>query len=401
MDLIIISLSRWDGKYSSTVLSLSKVFARTHRVFYIDNPFTLKDLITGITSRQVLRRLKALLIGKDIYKTPIADTPNFIAVTPSVTVPVNWLPRGWLFDKLSALNDRIVYRAIEKTIRQHEVKEFIYFNSFNPLYGNYFPESFQPTLSVYHCVDDISKSAYVNKHGTRLEEEVMRRAGMTITTSTELKRLKSPFANQIHILPNAANVRLFRTAVFEKLVKPAEVAALPEGKEIILYIGNVCQRLDYELLVKIADSYPDRVLMMVGPISNDGYQRSGLNKRNNVVFTGARKLEELPAYLQYSHCAIIPFLCNTLTRSIYPLKINEYLSAGKPVVTTAFSVDVISFNKIIQVSNNHQDFIDNIDKAIRTDNEENKHHRVEFSACNSWEDRAEKFWKIVEEHKHG
>lgn len=397
MDIIIIALSRWDGKYSSTVLSLAKVFARTHRVFYIDNPFTFKEFFVGLKSRQVLRRIQALLFGRNIYTTPIPDTPNFIAVTPLLTLPINWLPKGRLYSFFAALNDRIVFKVIKKAIKKYEIQRFIYFNSFNPHYGNSFPADFKPDLSVYHCVDDISNSPYVAKHGTWLEESAISKYGMTITTSTELKKLKSRFSKNVHLLPNAANVQLFQTAAYKKLVKPWELKQFPEDKQFIVYMGNICHRLDYELLVKVADHFTDKVLLMVGPLSNGGYKQSGLNQRKNVIFTGQKSLEDLPAYLQYSHCAIIPFLCNALTKSIYPLKINEYLSAGKPVVTTAFSEDVLGFDSVTYLAQDHTDFIKSIDKGIKEDNEERKKRRIAFSASNSWEDRAVKFWALIDE----
>ncbi len=398
MDIIIVALSRWDGKYSSTVLSLAKVFARTNRVFYVDNPFTLKDVITGLKSKQIVRRLGALLLGKNIFLRPLSDMPNFVAVTPRPTIPVNWLPKGKLFSRLAAINDRIVFSAIKKTIEHHGIKDFIYLNSFNPLYGNSFPDEFRPTLSIYHCVDDIRESPYVSRHGPWLEEIAINKAGLTITTSTELKRLKSCFTRNVFVVPNAANVTLFQKALQQPLPVPEEMQSLPEGKEVVVYIGNICHRLNYELLTALADRFPERILLMVGPFANNLYKKSGLSLRKNVYFTGPKKLEDLPAFLQHSHCAIIPFLCNALTKSIYPLKINEYLSAGKPVVTTAFSEDVKGFAEVAAVAEDTEAFLAGVDESIRTDSPEKRLKRSAFAANNSWEDRASKFWELINDH---
>src|SRR4030095_14581691 len=118
-----------------------------------------------------------------------------------------------------------------------------------------------------------------------------------------------------------------------------------------------------ELLVKIA-AVPENFLVMVGPITADKYRQAGLDQRRNVMFTGCKDIAELPAYLKYSHCCIIPFLCNQLTRSIYPLKINEYLSAGKPVVTTNFSEDIATFARVAYVIKTHQEFLTAIGRAL-------------------------------------
>ncbi|HRE53106.1 MAG TPA: hypothetical protein PK339_16935, partial [Flavitalea sp.] len=54
-DIICFSLSRWDAPISSPALSLAKEFAKHNRVFYIDHPFSWKDLITERNTPQVRR----------------------------------------------------------------------------------------------------------------------------------------------------------------------------------------------------------------------------------------------------------------------------------------------------------------------------------------------------------
>jgi glycosyltransferase involved in cell wall biosynthesis len=115
----------------------------------------------------------------------------------------------------------------------------------------------------------------------------------------------------------------------------------------------------------------------------------------NVVFAGPRKINELPPYLQYFDCAIIPFRKNTLTNSIYPLKINEYLAAGKPVISTNFSADINSFSDVAYVVNTDDEFLHAIDKAIEEDNDERKQARLKVAEQNTWTVRVKQFWDII------
>jgi teichuronic acid biosynthesis glycosyltransferase TuaH len=395
-DIIMLALPRWDGAYSSTAYSMAKELSRYTRVFYIDNPFTYKDYYANKNGTQIVRRKNALLQGKDIFTTPDAEFPNLVAVTPKLTLPINWLPKGIFYNLLSRWNDKIMERAIEETIKAFSIKKYAFINSFNPLFGKYFSKRINPFLAIYHCVDDISKSAYVAKHGTRLENEAVRKADLTLVTSMELKRLKSIHSSHVYYLPNAADVALFQKAVRENLTKPRELANIT--KKIICYTGNICHRLDYELLVKIARQHQDKILLMIGPFANDNYKKAGLDKMDNVLFTGRKSIEELPYYLKYSDCCIIPFLCIPLTKSIYPLKINEYLSAGKPVVTTNFSEDIANFGEVAFVSSNHEEFIGNISTAIDGDNEKKVDDRVEYASTNSWSYRAKQFFEIIDKH---
>ena len=396
-DIIMFALPRWDGNYSSTAYSLAKALSKHTRVFYIDNPFTLKYFLTDRNSEQIQRRKQALIQGKNIFTKPDSEYPGLVAVTPRLTLPVNWMPPGFLYNAFSKVNDQIVSEAINKTIRVYGIRKFVFINSFNPLFGKYLSFSVKPFLKVYHAVDDISQSEYLDKHGVLLEREAMKGADLTIVTSSELKRLSERHTKHVYLLPNAANVRLFQKALLNTLPMPEEIQRLPKDSKIITYAGNICHRIDYELLVKIAKHNPDKVLLMIGPFANDNYRKSGLDKLANVVFTGKKNLEALPSYLKYSHCCIIPFLCNQLTRSIYPLKVNEYLSTGKPVVTTNFSEDILSFRNVIYTSENHEEFLKNIDNAIANDKEESRLERLLAARDNNWEDRARQFTGIVEE----
>ncbi len=115
----------------------------------------------------------------------------------------------------------------------------------------------------------------------------------------------------------------------------------------------------------------------------------------NVVFAGPRKITELPAFLQYFDCVIIPFRKNTLTKSIYPLKINEYLAAGKPVIATHFSEDIYTFHDVAYIADSHEEFIQLIDMAIDENNAALQEKRVAVASQNTWAARVSQFWNIL------
>jgi glycosyltransferase involved in cell wall biosynthesis len=114
-----------------------------------------------------------------------------------------------------------------------------------------------------------------------------------------------------------------------------------------------------------------------------------------VLLTGPKPITELPAYLRHFDCTIIPFLKNNLTGGIYPLKINEYLAAGKSVVTTDFSEDIRSFAQHVHIAENHDQFIKMIDLAVKDNSELQKQNRLEIARSNSWEERMNLFWDLA------
>lgn len=346
----------------------------------------------------MILRKNALLKGRDLFFTPEKNHPDLVAVTPRLALPINWLPAGVMYDTFSRINDYTLSLALNETLKEYKIKKYMLINSFNPLYGRFLNLKVKPAMNIYQSVDNISHSSYVNKHGPRLEEEYIRKADFTVVTSSELQRLKSEISEDVFLLPNAANISIFQRAVTENLEKPEEISALPSGKKVICYMGNICHRLDYELLIKVATSHPDKILLMVGPFANELFRTSGLADLPNVRFTGRKMMDDLPPYVKYSHCCIIPFLCNELTKSIYPLKINEYLAAGKPVVSTNFSRDIASFSEVAYISNTADEFVANIDLAINDDSEEKITERMNFTSGNTWEARALDFMKIMDEY---
>jgi glycosyltransferase involved in cell wall biosynthesis len=54
----------------------------------------------------------------------------------------------------------------------------------------------------------------------------------------------------------------------------------------------------------------------------------------NVYFLGEKKVGELAAYTQHLDVCTMCYVLDDYTKFIYPLKLHEYLAAGRPVVAT-------------------------------------------------------------------
>ena len=52
-DLFMFGLTRSDFKLSSVSVAWAKEWAKTNRVFYIDRPFSLKDIKTPPTAKEL------------------------------------------------------------------------------------------------------------------------------------------------------------------------------------------------------------------------------------------------------------------------------------------------------------------------------------------------------------
>ena len=395
-DVIFFSLFRTDNPYSSISLSMAKELAKTRRVFYVNHPYSLKDVLAGWRSGDPVlrRRLPRLLSGRVGYEALDSIPDRFVAVQPPATLPINWLPPGRLYNLLQRLNNRIILRTIRRVLRDFKVHNYLYINCYDPFYAGFLPKEMGAQCCIYHCIDDITQNAYTDRHGTALENEACEKADITFVTSTNLHRLKAPFARRIVTYFNAADVAVFQQVLTEKYPRPKELEGF-SGK-VIGFIGNLDElRIDYPLLKKIALAFPEHTLLLVGPVNSPEPRTIGLDQLPNVVFAGSRPLQELPPLLQHMDCVLIPFSLNTLTKSIYPLKINEYLAAGKPVVSTAFSDDIRTFAECICLAENHDMFLEKIKEALLEHNPGLVQRRSEVARSNTWEARIRQLWNEV------
>ncbi|HPM32360.1 MAG TPA: glycosyltransferase [Chryseolinea sp.] len=383
MDLIWFSLDRVDNKYSSTSFSLAKELAKHHRVFYVDNPITFAEVL----------REKMGKNSRSESHTNVDIPKNFFSIKPNMSLSINWMANGMAYQWLSRVNNYLLNRSLKKLIADHKIKDFVFVNVFNPFYARRLSSKVKPLVSAYYSVDDIRFSPHVKKHGPHLEKDIVGAYDITLTTSKELQILLMSFSKNVYYLPNAADIPLFKTALSTKFEKPDDIKSVT--KPIILYTGHVDWRVDIDLLKAVALGHADKALVLVGPVSLNPSVMEELSAIPNILFTGSKKLELLPAYLQYSKCAIIPFKCNTLTKSIYPLKINEYLAAGLPVVSTSFSEDIRQFGDVINLEDETNSFVIKIQEAIDGNSDEKVNQRSKVAESNSWEARALLFWEIV------
>ncbi len=391
LPIFITTMSRWDGDVSSASLALAKVLSRNNTVYYLDYPYSWADVWRERNLPSVKRRMNALLFGKDYLVNIPEQSENFVAVTPRPALPIYSLPAGKLYDFASDYNDKQLSNVIKRICREKGIKEYLFINSFNPTYLANVGKYLSPSLSIYHSRDAIEE---VPGHGLVKENACVRHYDMSMATSKQLCRNISARNQQpVNYFPNGGDVHLFKKAIFETLSKPQEIAHITTP--IIGYTGAVCQRIDYDLMVKIAQQNLDKTIVIVGPRKDKAFTNIKLDDYKNIVFVGPKRIEELPNFLQYFDCTIIPFVKNNLTGGIYPLKINEYLAAGKAVITTNFSEDIATFANNIYLANTHDEFLNMIPLAMQDNAAEQKQERLSAAINNAWENRVELLWDLA------
>ena len=135
--------------------------------------------------------------------------------------------------------------------------------------------------------------------------------------------------------------------------------------------------------------------LLLGPDHDGTLKQSGIASQPNIIWLGPRPHSIVPQYLRYFDVATIPFKVNNITLSTSPIKLFEYLAAGKPVVTTA--MPECRKHEGALVAESYAEFVAHIDRALDLRNDPTLQARIQKEAQrNTWKARVEQILTAVQ-----
>ena len=214
------------------------------------------------------------------------------------------------------------------------------------------------------------------------ERTLLARADLVLAGGRSLYLAKRALHDNIHEFPSSVEVEHFGRAR-QTIVEPPDQAAIPHPR--IGFYGVIDERLDRELVARVAAANPEWHFILIGPIVK--IDRAALPVARNLHYLGPKRYDELPSYLAGWDVAMLPFARNAATELISPTKTPEYLAAGRPVVSTSIRDVVHPYGEegFVRIADTPADFT----AAIRWAFSERWHlqwPRVDaFLANNSWD----------------
>ena len=246
---------------------------------------------------------------------------------------------------------------------------------------------------IYDCMDELANFKFAPSELMSLEKNLFIRADLVFTGGYSLYEAKRGTHPRVYPFPSSVDREHFAQARGE-VTDPPDQCMLAHPR--LGFYGVIDERMDLDLIARLADARPDWSLVMVGPVAKIGEEE--LPRRKNIHYLGSKPYCELPAYLSGWDVALMPFAINEATRFISPTKTPEYLAAGCPVVSTPI-VDVIRHygdTLGVTIARSTADFINACERALEFDKQGGWLAETdELLSAMDWDVTTARMWELV------
>lgn len=250
------------------------------------------------------------------------QAPNLIVLSPLLLpFPYSGIARQ--------INAWLIGRSIERWIRATRRNSPILWTFLpTPLVHDLISD-LAPALVVYYYTADFAASSAGARAISESEDRLLSRADIVFVTSKALQSRALRFRSEAQYIPMGVDFESFEENRRLAPKEPDDLAAIPRPR--FVYVGGLHQWVDFEMLRTIAAEHPAWHIVLIGPRQTD---LQAVQTLPNVHILGSRPYRDLPSYLERSDVGLIPYRLAKYTESVYPTKLNEYLAAGLPVVSS-------------------------------------------------------------------
>ncbi len=377
-DIVIIGLQPWYYEIGSNCKNIALQLARKNRVLYVNGPINRKSVLTNDPNPGIQEHL-GVIRGKGPKVVPVGD--NIWQLYPTrIIESINWLPATAAFKAVNAINNRRFANDIREATRELGFSNFLLFNDNDFFNGYGLKKLLNPAAYIYYCRDYLRGNSYWSKHGNILEPELIASSDVVTANSGFLADYCREHNPDSYYIGQGCNLELFDSGTSYPVPEEMKGIAGP----VIGYVGAIIEiRLDQEIIRTIAKARPDWSVVLVGP-EDEAFASSDLHGIPNVHFLGRKPIEQLSSFVQHFDVCINPQLVNMLTIGNYPLKVDEYLAMGKPVVATRTKTMAL-FEDYTYLAETPADYPGLIEQALRENTTERQQARIAFAHTHTWE----------------
>jgi glycosyltransferase involved in cell wall biosynthesis len=349
--------------------------AKYYKILWVFPPPYWRQIFTGNASDPSSR---------DVHKI----TPSFWTYAPKsylhYIARISGLRKIWLGWEVS---------KIKSLLSEMGIKNLILY-IWRPQFASYLG-CFNEEFACYHVDDEYSFSD-IDVPNTKIEKYLLKKSDIVFIHSKTLLKKKGYLNPETYYVPNGVDFDYYRKTMETTTSCPPEYNSIP--KPHIGYVGFIKTQLDLELLNKLALKRKDWSFILVGPTRPQNIKKdiSTLQSQSNVYFLGGKKPEVLPHYVKEMDVCLMNYRNTSYTNYIYPLKLHEYLSCGKPIVATRLA-NLQEFESVLYFAEGLEDWIDKIQRALNESDPEIQQRRLKVAEENSWDNRVKTIMTIFQD----
>lgn len=372
-DIVCIGSADWATELPINQHQLMGRLAAGNNVLFVESLGLRRPQLAGRDLSRLWRRLKRGLRGA-------RPAPEGLHVLSPLVLPLHSK------ESVRKLNRWLLRFQVKRAARKLGMSE--------PILWAYVPQAedvidvLDPSLVIYHCVDDVAAQKGVDADSFReAEERFARRADLVLASAPALAERMRTLSDHVLYAPNVADTGTFATALEPGPVDP-DVEQLPHPR-LVFQGAIVATKLDVQLIADVAALRPEWSIVLVGPrgAGDPTGDLSPLDNAPNIHMIGARPADDLPQVLRGADIGLIPYAINDLTRSVFPMKVYEYLAAGLPVLATP--LPALDGVEAIETVNSAEELVAAVERELEADDSERRRERSRDAAGNSWEARIE------------
>lgn len=388
-DIIVVGIQAWDIEIGSNCKNIALEFSKNNRVIYV-NPPMVRAVMRDQKHKETIQKRIRIKNGEEDSLVEIGS--NLWNLYPKTMVEsINWVPFHALFKMLNKRNAVHYANDIKEATAKLDFKNVILFNDSSMFLGLHLKALLQPKVYAYYMRDYLVKVPYWQKHGERIEPQVVKNADVVLTNSMFFEEFCRQYNPHSYMVGQGCDVSLFND-------EDGSIKTSDEFKDIpspvFGYVGSLTTlRLDIELLEFVAEKKKDWSIVLVGP-EDEGFKASNLHNLPNVYFLGSKNAADLPNYVKGFDVTTNPQLKNNLTIGNYPRKIDEYLAMGKPIVATNTKT-MEMFKEHVYLADTKEDYVTLIDKAMAENTTDRIQNRIEYAKSHTWTNNVKAIYDSI------
>jgi hypothetical protein len=248
---------------------------------------------------------------------------------------------------------------------------------------------------IYDCMDDILEFKSLKKQYNELEDiekKLFKSSDLILFSSKTLQNRKiekyNISKNKFGLIYNALDKGFKNNKLYHKYDFIFQQYK-DNNYTIITYIGTVSDWFDFDLLKKSLKDFDNIVYFIIGPIEKN----IKILKHQRIKYFGAVEHSHIKSIVLKSDILIMPFKINKLIEAVDPVKMYEYITFGKVIISVQYD-ELIKFYKYLNLYNNYSEFkhiLNNVKDIKRVNILDNN-----FLELNTWESRKDNIISFID-----